>query len=42
MGQIRVRETDGMRAEGLEQIRNGLWGVGATVNRKKKIGERSD
>lgn len=38
MGRIRVRETDGMRAEGLEQMRNGLWGVGA-VNRKKKIGE---
>lgn len=38
MGQIRVRETDGTRAEGeeKEQISNGVWGMEATLNRNRK------
>lgn len=36
MGQIRVRETDEMGAEAEEQIRNGAWGMEATVNRNRK------
>lgn len=38
MGEIRVRGTDGMRAEGeeKEQIRNRVWKMEVAVNRNRK------